>query len=271
MSLVTWLCTYSAAFAQDEAEEEAPAAEEASEPAAATDDAAAPEQKEEPAAASGKTPEWFVGAYLHGVIVPSFMLNLFLAESPSVFNASFGATVTHRNKDGFSWVVGIGYAGYAFDGPFRADGDPELDTEYLDSSLGLLNVRGMLLWSTEISKQFSFEYGVGLQFGVVLGEMTRSEAYKDANGEWQPCAAAGTPDLIFCEMTQSGLPTDAYDAMGAHYGVVEERVPPVAGTVMLPAIALRYTPMPELAIKVEASYDLLQFSFGISAAYGIGG
>src|SRR5262245_47039486 len=95
MSLATWLCAYGGGFAQDEAEEDAPAAEEASEPAAAagTDDAPAPEQTDEPAAASGKTPEWFVGAYLDGVIVPSFMLNLFLAESPSVFNASFGATV----------------------------------------------------------------------------------------------------------------------------------------------------------------------------------
>ena len=197
------------------------------------------------------------------------MLDLFLAESPSVFNASFGATITHRNADGFSWVLGLGYAGYGFDGPFRADGDPVEDTEYLDSSLGLLNVRGMLLWSTDITPQLSFEYGVGIQFGVVLGSLFRSEAYKDAGGEWHACEAAGIPDPVFCEPTQSGLPTDPYDAEGAHYHVKEERVPPVAGTIMLPALALRYTPIPQLAIKLEASYDILQFSFGLSVAYGI--
>jgi hypothetical protein len=209
------------------------------------------------------------------------MLKLFLAASPSVFNASFGATVTHRNPtDGFSWVLGIGYAGYGFDGPFRANGDPELDTEYLNSSLGFVHARGMLLWSSEISRTLSFEYGVGIELGVVVGELKRSEAYKDAGGNYHACANAGDvrdplvgsfdPAMRYCEPTTNGALSNGYNEEGAHYNVVEKRVPPVAAALMIPALALRYQPIDKLAIKLEAAFGLLQFSFGLSASYGIG-
>ena len=279
VGFVAWLGSSGVVLAQDEPEEE-PAAEAAAEPAAGADDVAEPvaipEDKAEPAAASGGPPKWFVGAYIEGVLVPSFLLNLFLAESPTVFNPSFGATITHRDEEGFSWAISIGYASYSFAGPFRADGDPELDTEYLDSSLGLLHARGVLTWSVPFASQFAFEYGVGIEFGAVLGEMTRTEAYKGADGEYHPCSGPGDPNGItmggtYCEPTQSGLPTDPYDAEGAHYGVVEKRVPPVAATLLLPQLALRYAPIPKLAIKLEASYGIMQFTFGLSAAYAIDG
>jgi hypothetical protein len=278
--LATWLGVSTPSFAQDEAEDDASedaegSAEESAVEAGDAEAAEAPEGEaksgEAPAAASGAGQVWWVGAYLDGVVVPSFLLNIFLAESPTVFNASFGATITHRNADGFSWVLGLGYAGYAFDGPFRAKGDPEEDTEYLDSGLGFLHARGMLLWSSNITQNLAFEYGVGIQIGVVLGELTRSEAYRDASGNYQACSGPGVPDLLFCEQTTPlGLATNKYDEEGAHYGVKEERVPPVAAALMIPALALRYQPMDQLAIKLEASFGLMQFSFGLSASYGLG-
>lgn len=278
LCFVTWLGVSTQSFAQDEAE-----GEESESPAESDVSEAAPDASGEPAdpdadaapvkaaaAAGDVAPTWWIGPYLEGVIVPSFLLKLFLAASPTVFNPSFGATVAHRNADGFSWVLGLGYAGYGFDGPFRAKGDPELDTEYLNSSLGLLNARGMLLWSAEISRTLSFEYGVGVELGVVLGEMRRSEAYKDANGEYAACTGVGNPDPAYCEQTTNLLvTTNAYNEAGAHYNVKEERVPPVAAALMLPALALRYTPVNNIAIKLEAAFGLLQFSFGISASYGV--
>jgi hypothetical protein len=74
----------------------------------------------------------------------------------------------------------------------------------------------------------------------------------------------------YCELPQTlGATTDAYDQKGAHYGVVEKRVPPVMLIPMLPVLALRYTPMPQLAIKLDAAFGLMQFSLGLSAAYGV--
>lgn len=283
MRRVLWLLTFSMwttlsspSLAQDEeelleAEAGEPAAESGDEAPAPEDEAEAqPAEGEEPAAAGPRT--WWIGPYVEAVLVPSFLLNVFLAESPTVANPSFGATVTHRDADGFSWVLGIGYAGYGFDGPFRAKSDPEQDTEYLNSDLGLLHARGQLLWSVPISSQFSFEYGVGIELGVVLGSLVRSEAYKKLDGEWDRCVAQLNPDVTgtFCEPTTNGLATNAYDEEGAHYGVTEERVPPIAAALMLPALALRFTPIEALAIKLEASFGLMQFTFGLSAAYGLG-
>jgi hypothetical protein len=198
------------------------------------------------------------------------MLKIFLDDAPTVSNAAFGVTATHRSADGMSIVLGLGYASYGFAGPFRISGDPETDTEYLDSTLGILHLRGMMTWSTPIiDNMLSFEYGVGLDIGVVLGSLTRSEAYKDPSGAYQRCSGPLQPNPIFCELPAGGGRTDAYDQHGAHYGVVEKRVPPVAGALMLPALALRYTPIRPLALQLNAAFGLLQFSLGISAAYGI--
>ena len=229
------------------------------------------EAEAEPAPQAPKAPPtWWFGAYLQGAFVPSFMLKLFLDDAPTVSNVGFGVTATHRNKDGMSFVIGLGYAPYSFAGPFRIAGDPQTDTEWLDSSLGLLHLRGQMLWSTDIvDDMLSFEYGVGLDVGIVLGELSRSEAYRDASGGFQPCAAAGVPDAAYCDRPQGLGATDAYDAYGAHYNVVEKRVPPVMLIPMLPALALRYTPIPELAIKLDGAFGLMQFAIGLSAAYGL--
>jgi hypothetical protein len=269
-ALSAWLlvATLSPSAVSAQAEEEE--VEESAEEAEATAEA---EPAAEPVASAPKTPPtWWFGAYMQGSFVPSFMLGLFLDDAPTVSNLGFGVTATHRNKDGMSFVIGLGYAPYSFAGPFRIAGDPEADTEWLDSSLALLHVRGQMLWSTDIvDNMLSFEYGVGLDVGIVLGEMTRTEAYRaGGTGEFQPCTGPGLPMPGYCDIPQAlGARTDAYDAYGAHYNVVEKRVPPVALIPMLPALALRYTPIPELAIKLDAAFGLMQFAVGLSAAYGV--
>ena len=253
------------AFAQDEEEE----VEADADTAAVADEGSAP--AEATAAAPEAPPTWFLGAYFQTAFVPSFMLKLFLDEAPTVTSVGFGVTATHRNKDGMSLVIGLGYAGYSFEGPFKIAGDPDTDTEWLISSLGFLHLRGQMLWSTEIvPNTLSFEYGVGLDVGVVLGELTRSEAYRDAGGAFHKCnGPLNPPSGLYCEPTASGGQTDAYNQEGAHYNVVEKRVPPVMLIPMLPALALRYTPMPKLAVKLDAAFGLMQFALGLSAAYGV--
>ena len=243
-----------------------------SESAPRADDADAPPQEgTAPAAEAGGPPKWWLGAFFQGVIVPDFFLKAFLDEAPTVGNIAVGATISNRNPEGFTWVLGLGYTGYGFDGPFRITGDPETDTEYLNSSLGLVHLRGQLFWTAQLSKVLSFEYGVGLDLGLVVGEMRRSEAYPLPGGGWGKCEAAGVPDGVYCEPTVNNVPTNGFDEEGAHYNVVEERVPPIAGSIMLPALALRFTPVRQVAIRLEVAYQILQFSFGITAAYALDG
>ena len=263
-----------AASAREQDEEQEQEAEQEQEDAIEDSGEQAP-PPEPPRPASQPAPSWWFGAYLQGAFVPSFMLKLFLDDAPTVSNVGFGVTATHRNKDGMSFVIGLGYAPYSFAGPFRIAGDPEPDTEWLDSSLALLHLRGQMLWSTDIvDDMLSFEYGVGLDVGVVLGDMRRTEAYRGPSGEFQPCMGPDpvglpSPSGGYCDRPQGVGQTDAYDAYGAHYNVVEERVPPVMLVPMLPVLALRYTPIRELAVKLDASFGLMQFAIGLSAAYGV--
>ena len=253
--------------AQEGEQVEDAAAEEQGE-AAAPEEATSSPETTNPAA----PPSWFLGAYFQGQFVPSFLLTLFLADAPTVGGIGVGVTATHRSGSGGpSLVLGLGWAGYGFDGPFRMKTDPETDTEWLNSTLGFLHARVQLLWSSDLVKDtLSFEYGVGADLGLVLGSLTRSEAYAAAGGGYAPCAGPLIPNPVYCEPPQTlGARTDAYDQEGAHYGVVEKRVPPVMLIPMLPVLALRYTPMPQLAIKLDAAFGLMQFSLGLSAAYGV--
>ena len=266
---LSWVASAAPVQAQDEPDEEVGEEADAEAPRAAA------EPDEKASAALRPAPTWWFGAYGQGVIVPSFMLGLFLDESPTVANFGFGVTATHRAKDGFSLVFGLGYTSYSFDGPFRISGDPVEDTEYLRSTLGLLHLRGQMLWSTEIvANTLSFEYGFGLDLGIVLGELRRSEAFVGAGGKFESCAAAGVPPaispngMLYCE-PPTRIPTNKYNEEGAHYNVKEERVPPIAPIPMLPVLALRYTPIRELAVKLDFAFGLLQFAIGVSAAYGV--
>ncbi len=244
-------------------------------------DAAADASAEDQHKADQVPPTWWFGAYLHGAFVPSFMLGLFLDGPPTIANATFGVTATHRTKDGFSLVLGLGYASYAFAGPFHQTGKPDEDTEWVKSTLGLVHVTGEMLWSTNIvatasaPEMLSFEYGIGLDFGIVTGHMTRTEAYPTGHG-YAPCVKYLNPNPTYCEVPQAVLngtnpsaKSDAYNQTGAQYGAVEKRIPPIAALPMLPILALRLSPARNLAIKLEGAYGIFQFWFGLSAAYGV--
>lgn len=204
---------------------------------------------------------WYIGPWFRFMLVPAFFLELFLDEAPTVASPGFGLSATLRG-DEMSFVLGLGYTSYAFEDAFRAKGDPELHTEWVDSSLGLLHATGSILWESELSRAFTFEYGVGADLGIVWSELRRTEAYPNGSDGWAPCVGVGNPDLSYCEPGPV-----AYDEHGAHYDVEEKRIPPVAILPMLPHLALRWTPAEHWAAKLEGAYGILQVWFGLSVAY----
>jgi hypothetical protein len=250
----------------DEAPGDAADAESGSSLAAAmAPDAADPEST---SAGSSDPHAWSFGPYLRYVVVPSFMIELFVDLAPNVTNAAFGATARHRTKPGGPMIdFGIGYASYAFTGAFRSKGGTEGDTEWVESSLGLVHLTGSIIWDTPISSQFAFEYGVGLDFGFITGEFKRTEAYGSPAG-YGKCTGVGLPSPEYCAAPITpGAPTDPYNVKGEQYNVVDESVPAVIGLPMLPRLAIRYQPLPELAIRVEGAYGLVQVWLGLAVAY----
>ena len=225
-------------------------------------------QGDEPTAAPQGSRAWSFGPYFRFVVVPSFMLGLFLDLTPTPANAAFGATATYRTEDGPSFDFGIGYTGYGFSGPFRKQGGNPGETEWVESDLGLVHLTGSILWEAKISEPLAFQYGFGLDFGFVTGELRRTEAYQTASGGWAKCAGPNAPPGIYCLPPITGaIGTDPANKDGEQYNVVDTGIPPVFGLPMLPQLALRYTPIPDLVLRVQAAYGIAQFWFGLSAAY----
>jgi hypothetical protein len=212
---------------------------------------------------------FFLGAMGGVIVLPSFLMNLFLDESPTIVNGAVGAEFTYRS-DGFSIVVDLFYAGYHGTGGFRLPGEPKTDTEYVESSLSALMGTVSFLWSTQFSKYVALEYGVGIGAGVLLGDIRRSEAYPDGD-DWKKCSGPDSGqggDAGYCD----GPPV-ADDERGAHYNVVAAKwsdggdVPNIWPWLAIPTIGLRIKPIRQLQMRVNASAGI-GFYLGASAAYG---
>ena len=215
----------------------------------------------------------FLGASYRHVFVPSFLLEIGVDAAPSANNPAVGVDFTYR-RNGFSVVASLFWMSGAVEGAFRSSGDPDEDTEWIDSSLSGIFASATVLWSTPIWEDYIvFEYGVGLGIGVVFGDLVRTEAEPAEGGGYQPCAGPLTGNVNYCAATSSGGPTDPDGVDGEHYGVVAEswvgggNVPNVVPWLALPHLAVRFKPIRPLVMKIEGGVGL-GFFVGASAAYG---
>ena len=243
--------------------------EEASEDEEEGDDEKEDEEGEGDDAPPSATRSWYFGPIVRYTILPAFMLELGLDSAPTVDNVGFGGVANHRDPEGASFEIGLAYTGLGFDGPMRASGDPPEDTEWVESDLWMLHATASIYWTLGIIDKLSFEYGLGLDFGLLLGDLKRTEAMRVGSG-YARCPGiipAPAPNSTYCAPPRA-LPTDPYDKDGEHYGVNEKRIPPVGGNLMIPHLALRYEPVPELAVKLEGALGFPMFWLGRAVAYG---
>lgn len=222
--------------------------------------------------------QWLIGPQYRYVWVPGFIQELFFDITPTVANHAFGLAVTHRNEDGFSAVIGLGYTGYGFRGPYRLKDEPDIDTEFVRSDLGLLHATSAFLWSAQLHPNVAFEYGIGFDLGLVLGKVVRSEAYPDDSAPqgWRACARKLDPearaltgnDEHCADPEPSTLDTNAYNERGEQYNVVEKRVPPAFVGFSLPQLGFRFQPHEHVAFKIEAGFGIWQLWAGASLYIG---
>ncbi len=222
--------------------------------------------------------KWWLGGYWRHLWIPPYMTEPFFDRAPSVVNNGFGLAATYRTDDSLNVQFGVGFMPYEFRGTFLADGNDLEDTELVDSDLEFLHLTGSLLWDIEFHHTIALEIGVGLDIGVLLGEMRRNEAFLDAtSGTFQDCVRAGVPDEVgpnlkpYCDVPQNGQATDPADREGEHYDVEEDRVPPVMLFPMVPQVALRVQPFKHLVIKAEFGFGVVQMWAGLSlhASFGL--
>lgn len=232
-----------------------------------------------------ETEQWFVGAYYRHAWVPSLMLKPLFERAAGINNHGFGLSVSHASRGGGTVELGLGYQAYHFEGAFNPNDAAVEDTEYVQSNLALVHFTGSLLWPIPIHRKVIFDLGIGLDFGLVTGNLRRTEAYP-RDGAFHPCEGALNPGIVGPDADAQGDPIpyceQAYDSSGAraetsgatvsgaHYNDAETRVPPLMLVPMLPHMALRFLPSDRVAIKLEAAFGLVQFWLGASIHIGLG-
>jgi len=206
----------------------------------------------------------FVGLRYRGIIVPKFMINMFGADGGrTVYVHDFGPEFAIR-KDGFEYDFSLTYASYQMDPtPIKASSDPENAWEIVTSNLKMINLKADFLWSTDFSPEFALNYGIGAGFGIVFGDLHRVQAYKNANGAYQPCAAQGSPDPSYC-----GSDNDHYDNYSEPSWANGGSKP-----ILFPWLALqtgfRFKPTKHFVARLDAGFGTSGFFVGLGADYGL--
>ena len=155
-------------------------------------------------------------------------------------------------------------------------GDPETDTEWLDTNWNLLLLTSTITWSTSFTDWMSLEYGLEAGVAFIFGDMIRTEAYIKAAAASPSAIAPGSPNPTYCALPIGGATvTNAANEDGEHYGVKAERgianggVPhavPVLGPQAL--AALQADPPDRAAHRCTAPAFPLGWMGGVAALYG---
>lgn len=206
-------------------------------------------------------PYYLLGVRSHALFVPDFLIQAFGLELfETVYGWTVGPEFTYR-KNGFDIVVSVWWGSYPVDTPSREDGDPASETEIIKSTLGLVWFTADFIAGYDFEPWVALVYGGGFGFGVTTGEVTRTEAYQDTSGNWQPCTPPTAPTTDpYCESA----------SQGGHYGPIPEKAkgiwpvyPMIHGT-----IGARFKPLRNLVITPEFGVGIPElFTLGLRVNY----
>ena len=206
---------------------------------------------------------FFLGLFYRHLFIPSFIQNLFVAYGSDGSNPGFGLEFTWRNN-GFNIIAQGWWANAQAEGPYRASGDPDVDTEWIRVDLGVVFINVSLLWTVSFTDWLALELGFDLGIGFIYGSLIRNEATPDTSAPsgFRPCSGPGDSGSPYCE------------GFGGHYNYAE---PDWAGNgdrplifpwIALPRIALRIKPIHQLQIRIDGGYNVYGFFVGGGAAFG---
>ncbi len=245
------------------------------------------------------TDYFFAGGFARAVIVPNFILDIFVQTEQGVgstgtpVNGGGGGFFTWR-RNGFSVTAEVWYLGFGASTYFHGQGAADSEFEFVESTLGAIFGNFLFGWSFDVTNWFGFDLGFGLGFGGMVGNLYRTEAYRDtATRTLDACDGPNSPPSGgYCEgplelrSATSGR-LDGTRSVGGTYQhastgdpTIDGRngpnpwyfgdggVPPIFFWLDLPRIGLRFKPIRQLQIRVDGGYNLYGFNVGGSIAYG---
>lgn len=204
---------------------------------------------------------YFVGARYRALVVPAGMINLFADGGQTFVVHGVGAEFGIR-RDNFEILPSVWFANYSFDPtPFKGKNDGADAWELVEGNLKVLYLTADFLWSTPINEQFAFSYGAGAGLGLVLGSITRHEAYF-------PGGLPGNPDgagLVKCQGPNT--PANGQCPGDGQYNAKDDAWP------LFPWLAvqtgLRYKPHKSFVARLDLGFGTSGLFFGLGADYGL--
>jgi hypothetical protein len=211
----------------------------------------------------------FVGARYRAIILPKFMMNLFGDGGKTLLIHGIGPEFSIR-KNAFEYNLSVWYAGYGMSPTaFKAKDDGVNAWEVVESRVKSIFITADFLWSQDFSPEFALNYGLAGGFGVIFGDLYRTQAYPG------PGANPNTGDG-FIKCTGKFQPNAEYcDDSNDHYNGYTEPSWSGGGSkpIIFPWLALqtglRYKPHRNFAARFDAGFGTSGFFLGLGLDYGL--
>jgi hypothetical protein len=224
-----------------------------------------------PVEVAGKT-YYFVGLRYRGIIVPSFLESLFASGGTTLYVHGIGPEFAIR-KDNFEFNLSPWLAFYNMDETaFKGKNDPETAWELVSTKITMLYLTSDFLWSHPFSPEWALNYGFGAGFGIVFGNVYRSQSYPTAPGQdpnnYSKCQGVGQPASVPA--------TAAYcDNSNNYYNGYSEPSWANGGSkpILFPWLAVqtgvRFKPSRTIAARLDVGFGTSGFFFGLGGDYGL--
>jgi hypothetical protein len=217
----------------------------------------------------------FVGARYRAIIVPKFMMNLFGDGGKTLLVHGFGPEFAIR-KNAFEYNLSIWYASYAMgDTPFKSKSDGVQAWELVNSHIKSLFISSDFLWSQDFSPEFSLNYGLAGGFGIIFGDLNRTQA-KPGSESADSNTGAGFIKCGGKNEDPNGFKGGGFcDDSNDHYGGYAEPSWANGGSkpILFPwfvlQTGLRYKPHHNFAMRFDAGFGTSGFFLGLGADYGL--
>jgi hypothetical protein len=224
----------------------------------------------------------YLGLRYRGTIVPKFLMNLFVDEGATVYTNTFGVELDIR-RDHYSVIPHLTYAEYGMDDTLflqkNKDATLAANWSYVNSSLKAIYAGIDILWSTRVHRMIDFEYGLGIDVGVVWGDLIDNWVYMNPNGPYQ--SSSGTR-FSPCRSEADGIGCSRGDHSNADTAKVGGYVEPswfsggprpsFYARLSLPILGLRIHPIRDFETRVQFGFSLTEgFFFSFSGNYRLPG
>ena len=219
------------------------------------------EEKDIGLAEDPDTPYFGVGLRLRWIMIPEWFIKMFGVATarapenesnlPLISNIGIGPEFIYR-KGGLDITVAIWYAGLGWKDPisFKEKSKSGDSWEVVTNDIQAILITADFLWSTSLKDWFAITYGVGFGLGIPWGDIIRTEATKESNGE-NKC-------------TEADWDVDEYCNRGEQDGETYDKLKVIPWINVL--LGARFKPHRHIAIYVDGGFGL-GFQIGTRAAY----